>query len=133
MPITDVNGQTHYGGRQNWFIDENKFSADYIIKKYGCGTIAASDLFLYLALQNNNYENIITGVAIKNNTIGESNYLRYVRTINYLYTKTPRFTGVPGPAMKIAINKYFKYADIDYKASWPMSLDKEKMNYINIT
>jgi len=127
VPIINPDGDASYGGNQGWFPEDNKLSVDYILNYYGCGTIGASDLFLYFALKDTKYENKITNMAIKDNMINYSDYMNYVRYINETYTHTPRWLGVPGPSLSNAINSYFKYAGINHKASWPLSFSKSEM------
>lgn len=48
IKVSNINGIS-YGGDQNWF--KGDADVDYRIKNYGCGLIAATDLFLYEALK----------------------------------------------------------------------------------
>lgn len=54
-----------YGGSQMWFPADRWTSKDYVLHNYGCGTIAAADLFLYLALQNKELKSPITEIALR--------------------------------------------------------------------
>ena len=127
VSIVNPAGGISFGGSQGWFPMDNWFSSDYIINYYGCGTIAASDLFLYFALRNSEYNNLYTELAIKNGNIDNKDYMNYVRCINALFTHTPRFIGVPGSNVASAINAYFSEAGIKYKAGWPLSLSSTEM------
>jgi hypothetical protein len=119
VPIKpDYSGITSYGGNQGWFSEENWFDVDYVLSKFGCGTIAPCDLFLYFALQNDRYENEYTDIALKDGNIFREDYMDYVRFMNYMYIQTPRWIGVLGPNLASAVNSYFNFADIDYRATW---------------
>lgn len=112
-----------YGGNQMWFSANNKLSEDYVLHQYGCGTIATADLFLYWAIQNEDYRNPVTDTALKeSDTILYSDYDRYVRNINKDYTNTHRVIAVLGPKAASAINSYALYYKVGYKASWKLKL-----------
>lgn len=114
---------TYYGGSQMWFSGKDKLSKDYIIRTYGCGTIAAADLFLYLALQHPNYRNPLTEIAFQgDNTIDYPNYDTYIRNINNKYTKTRRIIAVLGPWLAHSVNSYTDTYGLHYHASWKLTL-----------
>ena len=122
------DGIYHYGGSQMWFSDQNRYSKDYILHNYGCGTVATADLFLYLALQKKSYRTEITAPAINmEDKIPFTEYTDYLRLINNKYTKTRRHLAVLGPAAASAINSYSKYYGLGLKASW-----KRKLNYYDM-
>jgi len=127
ISIIMPDGSFSYGGNQGWFSEGNWLNTDSKISKYGCGTIAASDLFLYWAMQNSYYNNEETQLAIKNGRINQEDYLNYVRRINREYTKTPRWLGVLGPKLASAINSYNKKHNINYRASWEWKLSYDEM------
>jgi hypothetical protein len=127
VPIHKDN-RIYYGGSQMWFSDKNRYSKDYILHHYGCGTIATADLFLYLALQKKSCRTAVTEIAIKNdNEIQYTDYTSYVRFVNTDYTKTRRVLAVLGPAAASAINSYSKYYGLGLKASWKLSLNYYEM------
>lgn len=136
-----------YGGSQMWFPESNWYSKDYILRNYGCGTIAAADLFLYLALQNEKLQTPVTTAVLQgsspdNNQSGhqagipESNhesmqtgkqisylyYDPYVRTINDNFTKTKRYIAVLGPLLASAVNSYASRYHLGLKAKWRLGL-----------
>lgn len=126
VQIKGLDNKYYFGGRQNWFSN-NKLYTDNILREYGCGVIAAGDLFLYLALQDDNNRNDLTKIAIKGSTINQIDYMGYIITVNKTYTKAKKHLGVLGPKLASAINSYFKYAGINYKARWAMSLSSTEM------
>ncbi len=122
LPIVKDN-ITFYGGSQMWFSDKNRYSKDFILHNYGCGTIATADMFLYLARQNNALQTPVTQMAIKDKSeIGYSDYDIYVRAINDKYTKTKRIIAVLGTTVANAINTYSGQYGLGLKAAWKLSL-----------
>jgi len=114
---------TFYGGSQMWFPTNHRYSKDYILHSYGCGTIATADMFLYLALQNVTLQSPETEIALRGATeVSYDNYDPYVRIINDNYTKTRRIIAVLGPTIASAINKYSSSYNFGYQAIWKWSL-----------
>jgi hypothetical protein len=117
------DADTFYGGSQMWFPANRWYSKDYILHNYGCGTIATADMFLYLALQNEDFKTPVTQLALQGvPEINYCNYDAYVRRINDDYTKTRRIIAVLGPRVASAINEYSKTYGLGYHASWKWSL-----------
>jgi len=122
------DGDVFYGGSQMWYEKNGRFSNSDIIRSYGCGTIAAGDLFLYLALQDAGRQNRITRIAMKDGgSIMQEHYISYLDYIDSQYTKTKRWIGVTGPKLASALNRYFRFAGIEYEASWAWSLTSSFM------
>lgn len=112
-----------YGGSQMWFPQKNYFSKDYILYHYGCGTIAAADFFLYLALQYEAYKSPETGIVLQDNrTIPYNDYYSYVRRIHDRYTKTHRVIAVLGPQLASAIEFYARVNSYQLHAAWKWTL-----------
>lgn len=117
-----------YGGSQMWFSDRNRYSKDYILHNYGCGTIATADLFLYLAQQKKTYQTPVTALAINDeNEIDFANYTSYVHTINKDYAKTQPVIAVLGPSIASAINSYSDCYGLGLKAAWKWTLNYYEM------
>jgi len=112
-----------YGGCQMWFDQNNWYSKDYILHNYGCGTIAAADLFLYLALQREDMQSLLTSSVLRGlDQISYESYLPYVRKIHDSFTKTVRFLAVLGPKAAAAINSYSDSFDLGLEAAWKWKL-----------
>ena len=126
VPVNKDN-TVSYGGSQMWFSDQQRYSKDYILHNYGCGTIATADLFLYLALQKKSYQTAVTDLVLIKDKIDFDNYTSYLRMINDEYTKTRRFLAVLGPKVASAINTYSHNYGLGLKASW-----KWKLNYYDM-
>ncbi len=122
------DGNVSYGGSQMWFSDQNRYSKDYILHNYGCGTIATADLFLYLALQKKAYHTPVTALAINNeNEINFADYTAYLRNINKEYSKTRPVFAVLGPSVASAINSYSDCYGLGLKAVWKWTLNYYEM------
>lgn len=112
-----------YGGNQMWFQGESKCSTDYVLRSYGCGTIAVSDIFLYLAMQNEAMQTSITSAVLQGRkTVKYDDYDLYVRKINKYYTHTRRIIAVLGPKIASAINSYSRDYGLGLKAAWRWKL-----------
>lgn len=113
----------YYGGSQMWFPTDRKYSRDYVLHNYGCGTIATADLFLYLALQNKAMKTPVTEIALhQGNPIKYENYQTYIRLINNRYTKTKPIIAVLGIKIASVINDYSDTYGLGYQASWQWKL-----------
>jgi len=122
VPVIKDNS-TSYGGSQMWFPQKSKFSQDYILHNYGCGTIATADILLYLAMQNEAMQTAITSPVLQGGkTVMYENYDPYVRLINKKYTHTRRIIAVLGPKVASAINSYCADFGLGLKASWRWKL-----------
>lgn len=114
---------TFYGGSQMWFPEKSWYSKDYILRNYGCGTIATADMFLYLAMQNEMMQTSITATALQNDKLVKyENYNQYVRQINNYYTNTRHIIAVLGPKVASAINSYSDDYGLSLKAAWRWKL-----------
>ena len=121
------NSDKYFGGSQMWFSTDHRYSKDYILHNYGCGTIATADFFLYLALQNKALRTPITALAIKQNEIDYIDYITCVYTVHKTYTKTKPFIAVLGPSVAHAINSYSGSYGLGLKAAW-----KWRLNYYDM-
>lgn len=113
------DGISSYGGSQMWFQNKGKFSMDYVLRTYGCGTIAAADVLLYLAMQNEAMQTGITSVVLQEEAaVKHENYDLFVRQINKCYTHTRHIIAVLGPKLAAAINSYSEDFNLSLKAFW---------------
>lgn len=117
------DSEPSYGGSQMWFSNDHRYSKDYILHRYGCGTIATADFFLYLALQKEALSTPVTQIALPGTgDIIYRNYDSYVRNINDEYTKTKPYIAVLGPSVAGAINSYCSKYRLGYQATWKLNL-----------
>lgn len=113
----------YYGGSQMWFPDDNKRSKDYLIRNYGCGTIATADLFLYLAIKSDSYRSGVTESVLQGtDSAYYKDYMSYVRKVNEYYTKTRPYIAVLGPRIAYAFNSYARTYQFKLKARWRLGL-----------
>ncbi|NLO09845.1 MAG: hypothetical protein GX129_08290 [Clostridiales bacterium] len=112
-----------YGGSQMWFPDDNKSSKDYLIRSYGCGTIATADLFLYLAIKSDSYRTGVTESVLQGtDSAFYKDYMSYVRKVNAYYIKTKRYIAVLGPRIAYAFNSYARTYQFNLRARWKLRL-----------
>lgn len=119
--LKDTN--VFYGGSQMWFPENSWFSRNYVIHNYGCGTIAAADLLLYLAIKNSSYRNPLTESVLQGiDSAYYIDYMNYVHAIDHSYTRTKRWLAVLGPQLASAINSYANNYALKVRAKWKFSL-----------
>lgn len=127
VPV-NMNSAISYGGSQMWYSADNKSSKDYVIHRYGCGTIAFADLLLYLALHKPNFASPLTELALKGSDKPYyDNYRDYVYTIHDSYTKTRRILAVLGPKLGSTFNSYAKKQGLAYRGKWKLNLNSNRM------
>ncbi len=113
-----------YGGSQMWFPDKKWYSKDTLLRNYGCGTIAAADLFLYLSRRKKTLQTPLTTLTVTpENQIVYPNYLTYVKQIHNQYTKALPLLAVLGPSAASAINTYSNDYGLGLQASWKWTLN----------
>lgn len=122
VPVIKNSG-TFYGGSQMWFPEKSWYSKDYILRNYGCGTIATADMLLYLAMQNDSMQTSMTNAVLQDDKLVKyDNYENYVRQIDKHYTNTRHIIAVLGPKVAFAINSYANKYKLGLKAKWRWKL-----------
>lgn len=126
------SGKKHisYGGAQRWFRGLTNDIPDNDKREYlasqGCGLIAMADLALYLARRDpDTFGTDVTKIADVANPIDFNKYKEYILEFNkkYMDLHNPWYGDIlhvnsnDGNMGKI-LTDYFKYNDINYKASW---------------
>lgn len=126
------SGKEHisYGGAQGWFRGlENDIPDDdkrEYLASQGCGLIAMADLALYLARRDpDTFGTGVTKIADVANPIDFNKYKEYILDFekSYVDLHAPWYGDIlhvnsnDGNMGKI-LTDYFKYNDINYKASW---------------
>ena len=91
-----------YGGNQSWFQGK-------ILKKYGCGVIAGTDVLLYLSL----HKEYCRGMEFKeekdiNGIWEEEQYQDAVKTMRRRYFPVIPGFGMPGWVLAAGMNAYFR-------------------------
>ncbi len=105
------DGILSYGGSQSW-------SDKTMIKKYGCGVAAGTDLLLYLSLHKESCASSFLGKMAEGNGILETDrYLECTETMRSYFPVIP-FFGMPGWLLAAGINRYFRCGRIPLKASF---------------
>lgn len=106
------DGKLSYGGNQSWFQGK-------ILKKYGCGVIAGTDVLLYLNL----HKEYCRGQELKEekNASGiweEEQYQEAVKTMEHRYFPVIPGFGMPGWLLAAGLNGYFRRNRIPLKVSF---------------
>ena len=128
VPISDSLIAEHYGGNQSWFIesDTSIYDEDYIIAKSGCGLIAATNLHLYWALQEQYSDFYINYFIpdIKNGIIRKDEFVKYTRKMKGIYyDNIYRNTAIIGSVLSAGLNNYCFDNTILYKSKWESFFD----------
>lgn len=120
--IDDISNYQYYGGSQNWFGVTNPtvMDTDQIIREDGCGLIAAVNIILYWALQKLEYNGDMLKIIpqIMNGIIKKSEFITFVRWMNFCYFNTLQDLGVIGPLLDTGLNLYCSENDIPIKSRW---------------
>ena len=104
IQVSTPNGLS-YGGNQNWHSQAKKFGREARLSRFGCGTIALADVWLYLTKRFCKTE-LTAPVFLKDNILSQKSYMQYIRMINRHYTFTIPYSGVTALAIQIAFNRY---------------------------
>lgn len=105
-------GKLSYGGSQSW-------SSHTIMKKYGCGAIAGTDLLLYLGLHKDYCKTGKTDIQKPENGLLEfENYMETAERMRHRYFGLIPGFGMPGWMLAAGINRYFQKNRIPLKASF---------------
>lgn len=124
----NYKGSISYGGNQNWFSEEKWMSRDYRISKWGCGLIALSDLFLYLARANRMYQTDAVSLARVFRPVLEwEDYQKYIYYIHTRFAQVTPEIGVNGVALAFAVRKYCIKYKIPLTIAWKGFLDGQQM------
>lgn len=104
--------ESSYGGNQRW-------SENPVLRRAGCGVIAAADLLYYLALYHG-CPTPFTGMP-DSNIIDFPVYERLcLRLMKSYLPVIPNF-GKTGPAMALGLNALFAQYRLPYRATWRVS------------
>lgn len=111
LPAEDNNGLLTYGGSQ-------LFSDSAVIKKCGCGVVAAADLFIYLCRYKSGCVSEIFEEAVTKRTIPTEQYNDILKTLcRRFFPLIPRF-GINGVSLVCGINLFFRQNSFPYRAQW---------------
>lgn len=124
-PYTSVktDSGSSFGGSQMWFgfSRENrkrldKFKEANVIRAFGCGLIAACDIFDYLSRKEGS-------ASASSGVYTEKEYEDYIYRMNREYFHTRYYFGVTGFKLARKMNKLLKKLKTGYKASWGVGAD----------
>lgn len=121
-------GHMSYGGDQNWFSVDKWMSREYLLHKWGCGAVAAGDLFLYLAKSSRRYGTASTSLArIARPVIDWEDYKLYMQHIASTFTMILPGSGMNGFALAAAVRRYCLKYRIPMTIAWKGFMDDQQM------
>lgn len=115
-----------YGGSQSWFSNAHKTGVEARLNRYGCGTIAMADLWLYLA-ERKGKTDLTAPTFDGNGVIHQDVYMDYVRSVNKYYTFTLPYSGINAIALMAAFNRYAKKFNLGINASYRAFLNNRSL------
>ena len=113
----DVRGKASYGGGQ-------QFSPDPMLRRCGCGVVAATDLLLYLSTWHPNgaaeyYEGLLGSEPIPFPA-----YVTCLSRMNRRYFPMIPHAGINGVMLMAGMERFFRDQNMPYTARWCFSADK---------
>lgn len=117
-----------YGGRQQWFskeIKELKNLKAYFTHMNGCGVIALSDLFLYLAMTlPQGRETQASQFLDTHGNITKEQYMAFVELVRDKYARIYASCGTFAWQLSRGMNTYFRDHNLPLKAHFEIGLSK---------
>lgn len=107
------NSNGSYGGSQTR-------SDNAVIKRCGCGLVAACDLLLYLHRYHRDCSALIFDDVPMDEDVELEAYNSLLEKLNPLFPIIPPF-GISGPLLVIGLNIFFRHNHFPYKAMWAMN------------
>lgn len=130
VPIK-IGGIRSYGGRQQWFSKEVKETKDlkaYFTHFNGCGVIALSDLFFYLAMSLPNGKETRAGAFIDTyGNVSKESYMTFVEIIREEYARIYGSCGTFLWELTGAINRYCKDNKLEIRAYSEVGISQFEM------
>lgn len=114
------NGELTFGGDQGFFAGAQRGSADEKKEKFGCGIIALSDLFLYLANKNSRFV-IEQNMSYVNHALLQEEYQKYYNSIYKFLGGIPLKGGVSGIKLQCGFNRMARRKKWPVRARWCFS------------
>lgn len=102
-------GRLSYGGSQSW-------GKGATLRKYGCGTIAGTDVLLYLNLHKDYCSR--KEIEEENGIFEAEAYMETVKKMKWRYFPLIPGFGMPGWFLAAGINRYFRIHRVPLKASF---------------
>lgn len=121
-------GTQSFGGNQCWFSKEHFLNRDYIIHRWGCGTVAMGDLFLYLARSDQRWNTPATSLArVHRPLIDAEDYIIYLSFIQNRFAPVIPGSGMTGFALAGAVRHYTLRYQIPIRIAWKGFLNDDEM------
>ena len=109
----EVHGRASFGGWQ-------QYSPDPMVRRCGCGVIAAADLLLYLALRHGPGVSSFDGLP-EDGPIPLSDYNDLILRLHRRYFPVIPFAGINGPMLMAGVLRFFHDHQMPFSARWCFS------------
>lgn len=126
IPV-NCRGKVSFGGNQCWFPKDHFLNLQYNMNKWGCGTVAIADLFLYLARCKRKWNTPVTALARPMRQIMDvRDYLLYLEFMHNHFA--PVFPGgMSGVALAASVKLYVTKYKIPLRVTWKTFLSDDEM------
>ncbi len=111
-------GAASYGGSQMWFDRHSRAARERAIQGWGCGIVAACDLLLYLARQDNSHATALNASLARAPELDAAAYLEYLKAFERRFCHVWEPFGILGAGLALAIDRYFHAYGLPYRARW---------------
>ena len=105
------DGQYSYGGNQLW-------SEDAVMRRCGCGVIAAADLLLYLGLYTPCCDRGLVCEFEHTHVVSHKDYEALTAKLRKSFLQVFYPVGMNGLSLSIGLNLYFSRWKLPFRASW---------------
>jgi hypothetical protein len=127
VPV-NYKGAKSFGGNQGWFPTERILHRGNSIHRWGCGTIAVADLFLYLARSDKRWNTTATSlVHVNHPVIALEDYVWYIEFMHNRFAPVMPGSGMTGLAVARAVRHYAIKYQIPLRIAWKAFMDDEEM------
>ena len=110
-PAVERAGSVSYGGNQGW-------SRSAVIRKSGCGLIAATDLLLYLHQNRPGFRSQPFFQAQKGTTLTQEAYERISERLRRSFFPVIPWFGKSGLGIAMGLNAWFRTCRLPMRARW---------------
>ena len=110
----DIHGKLSYGGGQ-------QYSNDPMIRRCGCGIIAATDLLLYLSAWHPHGAIAYFDELLESRPISFPSYTRCISRIHQRYFPMIPYAGINGLMLMAGVQRFLHEQKMPYSARWCFS------------
>ena len=110
-PSVEKDGSLSYGGNQMW-------SHGAVVRKSGCGLVAATDLLLYLHRNRKGCQTKVFSKLPRNDVLPLAVYNRLLDWMRKKYFPVIPYFGKSGIGIAAGLNAYFRVHHLPLRARW---------------